>query len=231
MRALLVGSLLWTVAACTMTPQPPPNSPSPTPAGPLRFVALGDSYTIGTSVVAADAWPSQLVARLGGRLELAANLGVNGYSSADLLAAELPALDRLEPGFVTVQVGVNDVVRDVHQAEYRTNVERILDQLLTRLPPNRILAVATPDYTVTPMGAAFGNPGQQRTAITRFNDVLRRAAEERGVAFVASIFEISQRAAADPSLVAPDGLHPSAAQYALWVDVILPEVEALLASR
>ena len=74
-------------------------------------MALGDSYTIGTSISSGDSWPSQLVARLGGRLELVANLGVNGYSSADLIAAELPALDDLQPEFVTVQIGVNDVVR------------------------------------------------------------------------------------------------------------------------
>ncbi len=68
----------------------------------LRYVALGDSYTIGTSVSADESWPSQLVARLDGRLALTANLGVNGYSTDDLIHVELPALDRLEPEFVTL---------------------------------------------------------------------------------------------------------------------------------
>lgn len=214
--ALLIG------AACTVTPEP---TASPTA---LRYVALGDSYTVGTSVSAAESWPSQLVARLGGRLELVANLGVNGYSSDDLIAAELPALDDLRPEFVTVQIGVNDVVRGVQQASYTANVEVILDALLERLPSTRIVAVATPDYTLTPAGASFGDPAQQSAEIARFNDVLRAAAQARGISFVPDIYEISRQVASDPSLVASDGLHPSGAQYALWVDAILPVVERLL---
>ena len=197
-------------------------------AAALRYVALGDSYTIGTSLGTAQSWPSQLVDRLDGRLELVANLGVNGYSSADLIAAELPALDALRPEFVTVQIGVNDVVQRVQPAEYRRNVERIFDELLARLPPDRIVAIETPDYTVTPMGAAFGNPAQQSAAIRHANDVLRRAAEDRGIAFVSGIFAASQAAGADSSLVASDGLHPSGEQYRLWVDAIAPVVQVLL---
>ena len=78
--ALVIG-----LAAC---------GPAPTPSvreGALRYVALGDSYTIGTSVNAAESWPSQLVERVPD-LQLVANLGVNGYTSADLIADELPAL-------------------------------------------------------------------------------------------------------------------------------------------
>jgi acyl-CoA thioesterase-1 len=214
--ALVVG------AACTVT-----SGSSPPPVG-LRYVALGDSYTIGTSVTSAESWPSQLVDRLGGRLELVANLGVNGYSSADLIAAEFPALDGLAPEFVTVQIGVNDVVRGVSRTTYATNVEHILDALLERLPPNRVLAVATPDYTLTPMGGSFGNPEQQSAEIVAFNGVLQEAAQAREIGFVPDIFEISRRVASDPFLVASDGLHPSGAQYALWVDAIYPVVEELI---
>jgi lysophospholipase L1-like esterase len=203
------------------------------PASPpsvVRYVALGDSYTIGTSVPSSEAWPTQLVERLDWRLTLVANLGVNGYSSADLIADELPRLADLQPEFVSVQIGVNDVVRGVPEPTYVANVDAILDELLEALPANRIVAVATPDYTVTPMGASFGSPAQQSTAIARFNDVLRNAAEARGIAFVPEIYDISQAAATDRSLVAVDGLHPSGAQYALWVDAIAPVVESLLAS-
>ena len=209
-------------AACSVMPEP-----SPSAAG-LRYVALGDSYTIGTSVSAAESWPGQLVARLGGRLELVGNLGVNGYSSADLIAAELPALDDLAPEFVTVQIGVNDVVRGVPRTVYTANVEHILDVLLEQSPPSRILAVATPDYTLTPMGGSFGNPAQQSAEIAAFNAVLAEAAEARGIAFVPDIFEISRRVASDSSLVASDGLHPSGAQYTMWVDAIQPVVQALI---
>ncbi len=168
------------------------------------------------------------MARLDGRLVLVANLGVNGYSTDDLIHDELPALDALDPEFVTLMIGVNDVVRAVPRSTYVTNVETILDDLLGRLPAGRIVAVATPDYTMTPMGASYGSPAQQSAAINDFNTVLQAAAEARGIAFVPEVFAISQAAATDRSLVADDGLHPSGAQYTLWVEVIQPAVESLL---
>jgi len=192
----------------------------------LRYVALGDSYTIGTSVSTAESWPSQLVGRVPG-LQLVANLGVNGYTSADVIQDEVPALPGLRPEFVTLLIGVNDVVQGVAEASYLANVEEILDAILALVPADRLLCVATPDYTVTPQGSAFGSP-DQRAGIERVNQTLAQACAGRGVQFVAEIFEISKGAASDRSLVARDGLHPSGAQYALWVDAMVPIVEGLL---
>jgi acyl-CoA thioesterase-1 len=192
----------------------------------LRYVALGDSYTIGTSVDAVDSWPSQLVARVP-QLRLVANLGVNGYSTDELIKEELPQLQGLQPEFVTLLIGVNDVVRGMPEQLYVANVALILDALVGQLPADRILCVATPDYTVTPQGAAFGSP-DQRTGIVRFNSRLNEACEARGIRFVADIFRISGAAATDRSLVADDGLHPSSKQYGLWVDAIAPVVGGLL---
>ena len=107
------------------------------------------------------------------------------------------------------------------------NVERILDALLERLPPTRIVAVATPDYTVTPAGADYGDPHQQHDGIVAVNATMARLAGARAIAWV-DIFDLSLRAASDRSLVATDGLHPSGAQYALWVTRILPVVEDLI---
>jgi acyl-CoA thioesterase-1 len=193
----------------------------------LRYVALGDSYTIGTSVNTAESWPSQLAARLPD-LQLVATLGVNGYTSADLIADELPALARLRPEFVTLLIGVNDVVQGVPEAAYQANVEEIVGAVLALVEPDRFLCLATPDYTVTPQGSAFGSPDQQRAGIVRVNQILAGACAARGVPFVPRIFEISKAAATDRSLVAGDGLHPSGAQYTLWVDAIQPVVEELL---
>ena len=193
----------------------------------LRYVALGDSYTIGTSVGEAERWPNQLVARLP-ELELVGNPAVNGYTSADLIAEELGQLDRLRPEFVSLLIGVNDVVQGVPDAQYNGNVALILGELLTRLPPERIVCIATPDYTRTPNGAAYGEPDLQSDRIVRANAILREACEQRGITFVPDIFELSQRVTDEPTLVADDGLHPSGAQYRLWVDAIEPVVRGQL---
>jgi acyl-CoA thioesterase-1 len=202
----------------------------------LRYVALGDSYTIGTSVDPASCWPAQLVAGLpriassSAGLRLVANLGVNGYTSSELIRDELPELDRLRPEFASLQIGVNDVVRGIPPATYEVNIRAIFEALLGRLAANRIITVAIPDYTVTPRGAAFGDPRRQSAAIARFNTIVAGQAAERGIRHV-DTFDLSRRAAKDRSLVAADGLHPSGAQYRLWVERIAPVVAELLAGQ
>jgi acyl-CoA thioesterase-1 len=196
-------------------------------------VALGDSYTIGTSVEPAERFPDQLVAALGPAkpmLDLVANLGVNGYTSADLIGKELPALDPLQPEFVTVLIGVNDVVQGVPIQRYAANVVSILETLLDRLPADRIVTVAVPDYTVTPSGADYGDPRQQHDGIVATNDVMKRLSTERGIDYI-DTFDLSLRAADDRSLVAVDGLHPSGKQYGLWIERLVPVVERLLGRR
>ena len=206
------------------------SAASPPSGGPLRYVALGDSYTIGTSVDPAERWPDQLVTALAGpppALQLVGNLGVNGYTSRDLIRDELPAFAALEPGFATVLIGVNDVVQGMPEGTYATNVGQILDAVLARLPAHRLVTVAIPDYTVTPEGATYGDPNRQHEGIVANNAVMARLSAERGVAFV-DTFDISLRAARDRSLVAGDGLHPSGGQYTAWVERILPVVARLL---
>lgn len=202
-----------------------------TDAEPARYVALGDSYTVGTSVPPGDRFPNQLIAALAGetpRLQLVANLGVDGSTSSDLIRVELPELSSHEPDFVTVLIGVNDVVQGVPAGRHEANVAIILDALLDRLPPRRIVTVAIPDYTVTPAGADYGDPRQQHDAIVASNQTMARLSTSRGIAF-ADIFDVSLAARLDRSLVADDGLHPSGAQYAAWVARIAPVVRELLA--
>ena len=145
--------------------------PSPSLAPRVRYVALGDSYTIGTSVGAAERFPDQLVSRLAGRidLELAANLGVNGYSTDDLIADELPELPDLAPDFVTLLIGVNDVVRGQSMNTYRSNLDLILGRILAEVPVERVVVEGITDYTLTPAGGAYGGPVQQSAAIAEAN--------------------------------------------------------------
>ena len=146
-----------------------------------------------------------------------------------MINGELPQLWPKRPEFVTVLIGVNDVVQGLGLASYRANVAEILDALVGRLPPERLLTVSTPDYTVTTQGAAYGDPIRQAAAIRAVNAVLAESSAARSISHV-DIHDLSLRATDDRSMIAGDGLHPSRAQYALWVDRIAPAVQRLLES-
>lgn len=243
----LFGLVAAILAGCSGSTNGTPSerssgSPGASPSGPvtspqtrLRYVALGDSYTIGTSVSIDARWPNQLVGALDGAgptggsngLDLTANLGVNGYTSRDVIDVELPELAALRPEFITLLIGVNDVVQGVPAETYRANVVQILDDLVGLVGATRIIVVTTPDYTVTPAGADYGDPIQQAAGIRENNTILTTLATARGIAVV-DIYNISLGAAADRSLVASDGLHPSGAQYARWVARVAPVAARLI---
>ena len=199
---------------------------------PVAWVALGDSYTIGTSVEFRWRWPNQLADRLrtrGVALELPTNLGVNGFTSSDVVRDELPRLDQISFGFASLLIGVNDVIRGISADRYAANLATIFDALLARLPAARLFTVSTPDHTVTPAGRDYGDPVVVAADIRTLNAVLAAASRERNIAHV-DIHDLSLLAAHDRSLVAEDGLHPSGAQYGLWVDRMEPVVASLLGS-
>jgi lysophospholipase L1-like esterase len=161
-------------------------------------------------------------------IELVANLAVNGFTSGDVIDVELPRLPELRPQLLTLLIGVNDVVQGVPEPVYRGNVADILDVLLGHVGAGRVVVVTTPDYTVTPAGADYGDPATQSAAVRRNNAINTELAKGRGIAVV-DIHDLSLLAATDRSLVANDGLHPSGAQYALWVERIVPVVAGALA--
>jgi acyl-CoA thioesterase I len=205
----------------------------------MRFVALGDSYTIGTSVAPPERWPDQLVRRLAaaaaaeGRtppLELVANPAVNGFTTRDVIARQLPLLAAFRPELCSILIGTNDVIQGIGDAEYRRNLERILDAIERHAGPGRTFGVTTPDYTVTPAGGEYGEPATRSRQLRARNVLFAAVLADRAVP-VADIHDVSLRAATDRSLVAADGLHPSGRQYALWLDRIVPVVAGLLALR
>jgi acyl-CoA thioesterase I len=202
----------------------------------VRFVPLGDSYTIGTSVPTDLRWPNQLVARLGAEasargeqapLELAGNPAVNGFTSRDVIVAELPLLDTLKPELASLLIGTNDVLQGIGEDAYRRNVDHILDDLERRVGGARIFGLTSPDYTVTPAGAEYGVRAIRSRQLRERNQLFTAIFAARGLPVV-DIHDLSLLAATNRSLVAFDGLHPSGSQYALWVDRLLPVVRGII---
>lgn len=197
----------------------------------VKYVALGDSYTIGTGANENDAWPILLTKHLneaGIKTELVANPARNGFSTQNLIDMELPVFDKSGATFVTLLIGVNDWVREVNTTTYAKNLAFILDHVQKVLPnKNNILLITIPDFGVTPQGAYFANERDVSKGITEFNNIIKAEAKKRGLA-VADIFEISKQMKDNTELTSKDGLHPSAKGYAGWESVIFPEAKKVL---
>lgn len=195
----------------------------------MRILALGDSYTAGEGVSAPHSWPLLLAERLvaGGRPAEIRVLAATGWTAAEAHAALLAR--RPAPAFdaVTIQVGVNDQYRSGAPESYRADLEALLADVVALVggSPGRIVVVSIPDWSVTPH-----SEGRDATAASAAIDAHNAAAREAAAAIGArwaDVTQISRLAAADPALLAPDGLHPSRAMYERWVPVILAEVCAI----
>ncbi len=193
-------------------------------AEPVRYVALGDSYTIGTGASTNEAWPSIVSARLnekGVPIVLAANLARNGWTTQDVLERELPVFRELHADFATVLIGANDWVRGVNEEFFEQRFAVILDELLKTLKPENILVITIPDFSVTPTGREYGSGRDIARGLARFNQIIVREAGQRRIKTV-DLYPLSQEMASDPSYISSDGLHPSAKGYARWSDLIEP---------
>src|SRR5258708_12188434 len=105
----------------------------------IKYLALGDSYTIGTGASAPEhSWPSIIAERLreqtGQEVELT-NPAVNGFTTIDLIRHDLPEVRAVKPDLVTILIGVNDLVRDVSPDSYRATLVPIYDELAQEKPP------------------------------------------------------------------------------------------------
>ena len=201
------------------------------PATPaLHYLALGDSYTIGEAVAADRRWPAVLVQRLRQARVVIDDpqiIAVTGWTTDELAQGMDEATLTPPYDLVTLQIGVNNQYRGRPETEYRDQFASLLAcaVALAGHRAARVVVVSIPDWGVTRFAHQQGRDrARVASELDRFNAVARAETARAGAHFV-DITGISRQS---PLLVADDGLHPSAAQYALWVDAILPAVRTAL---
>ncbi|WP_266160855.1 SGNH/GDSL hydrolase family protein [Dyella silvatica] len=196
----------------------------------LRYLALGDSFTIGEGVPPADRWPMQLAARLrreGVPLDDPQIIATTGWTTDELSAA----MDRtaLAPPYdvVSLLIGVNNQYRGRSAGEYRLEFRQLLARAMDLAGglPQRVLVLSIPDWGVTAFGLGCGrDTAQIAQALDVFNAIGRDESQRAHVRWV----DITGLSREHSQWLAEDGLHPSGQQYGLWVDAALPLVREVL---
>jgi len=199
--------------------------------GKIRYAAIGDSYSIGEGASEPESWPALLVRHLtatGTGVVLVANPSRTGWTTQQAIDAELPVWRAARPEFASVQIGVNDWVQGVDARTFQRRLDVLLDAMQKVLPDtNRLFLVTIPDFSVTPTGAMFSGGRDIAAGLAEFNGIIKAAGAARGLRVV-DVFALSQRMKNDPALIARDGLHPSAKEYAQWEAMIFPVALRLL---
>lgn len=189
----------------------------------LSYLALGDSYTIGEGVPAAERWPEQMAALLRARgtpIVVADTLATTGWTTDELATAMAGASFAPPYDLVSLLIGVNNQYRGRPLDEYRDQFQALLDRAieLAGSHAGRVLVLSIPDWGTTPFAARSGRDVARIAAdIDQFNATARACVEAAGAIWV-DITPISRRHA---ELLVADDLHPSAAQYAMWADAAM----------
>ena len=204
---------------------------------PMSYLALGDSYTIGEGVPADARWPVQLAAALRAQkiaLPVPQVIAQTGWTTDELSAAmdsaQANGTLKRQYGFVSLLIGVNNQYRGRDVFNYRAEFSALLERAigLAHGRADRVLVLSIPDWGATPFGQASG---RDRATIARelddYNAAAKAICERRHVAFV-DITPVSRELGSKPGMFVDDGLHPSQAMYAAWVELALPAAKAAI---
>lgn len=191
----------------------------------MKYLALGDSYTIGEAVEQSGSFPyqlaSQIQAKTGNVFTEIKTIAKTGWTTDELQEAILQQSPASDYDLVTLLIGVNNQYRSYSMFQYSKELDALLRQAISfaKGKASHVLLIGIPDYGCTPFGA--GQAQHIDAELKRYNFMCKETADRYSVTFV-PIFEISKLASSQPALIASDQLHPSAMMYELWVNEIIP---------
>lgn len=194
-----------------------------------KYIALGDSYTIGESVGESERFPVQLTERLNAdSIDIAEPLIIakTGWTTDELTAAitEKNVKDTFD--IVTLLIGVNNQYRGRSAEEYRLELKQLINTAINYSGGNKdhVFVLSIPDWGVTPF-AEGRDRNKIAMEIDEYNRVKKEECDKAGIKYydITGISRIN-----DALLVAPDGLHPSGKMYKMWVEKIYGDVKKVL---
>ena len=194
----------------------------------ISFLSLGDSYTIGEQVLLAESFPyqtMQLLRKDGAEIAAPEIIAKTGWTTDELSAAISQTAFLRSYDLVTLLIGVNNQYRGRTAEEFVPEFEALLQQAIGfagGLHKN-VFVLSIPDWGVTP----FAN-GRDRSAIAKeidaYNSICKTTSEKYQCPFI-EITEMQRTARDNPEMLAADGLHPSAKEYAKWAEQLVKAIE------
>jgi lysophospholipase L1-like esterase len=196
-----------------------------------RFLALGDSYTIGEGERGRHRWPVQLAAlarQQGLFLAKPTIIARTGWTTAELQEAIAKANNSKTYDLVSLLIGVNNQYRGQSVELYRTEFRALLATAIGFAggQQRHVLVLSIPDWGVTPF-AHDRDQAQIALEIDQFNLVAREECQHADVTFV-DITPLTRAAVGHPSQFTPDGLHYTGTQMQQWAALALPVVQQQL---
>lgn len=201
----------------------------------LRYLALGDSYTIGEGVQSEEKWPYILtdnLERAGFNMDDPQIIARTGWTTGDLKLAIDQTPLRGQFDLVSLLIGVNNQYRGVSRGytidDYRDELSELIQEAIDFAGgyTGRVFVVSIPDYSVTPF-VSDNDKSRVSSEIDRYNAVKKEVAESFDVKYF-DITPVSRLAADDLQLLASDGLHPSGKMYRMWVDLMIEDILKML---
>ncbi|MCR9154905.1 MAG: SGNH/GDSL hydrolase family protein [Bacteroidetes bacterium] len=226
MRSLILIYSLFVLLACAKQDAPPTSKVAKEASKTYRYLALGDSYTIGTAIGPENSY----AAILGDSLAITNPedslvyevIAKNGWTTKDLLQGISASQPDSSFDVVSILIGVNNQYQRRSIAEYESEFKILLGKAASfgKQDYSNVVVISIPDWGVSPAGAA--NRAQVASEIDAFNAAQKLICDTLGVRFI-DITPLSRTALNNAALIASDGLHFSSEMHRLWTKLIFED--------
>lgn len=197
----------------------------------IKYLALGDSYTIGQSVCETCRFPIQLQNELKNNLTskdvfVTNIIAQTGWTTTNLKSAIASQNPTNDYDLVTLLIGVNNQYQNRPFSLYEQEFPELVNIAIDKAKGIKanVIVVSIPDYAYTP----FGNGSTTiSTQIDAYNAFAENYCIQNNITFV-NITDITRQGLVQPNLVASDGLHPSEIAYSKFVERIFPKAKVVL---
>jgi len=196
-----------------------------------KYLALGDSYTIGQSVCETCRFPIQLQDSISKYIDDVDTfetkiIAQTGWTTSNLKSAITSQNPTNDYDLVTLLIGVNNQYQNTPFTVYEQEFSELVSTAIQKAKGKKenVIVVSIPDYAFTPFG---GGNTSISTQIDTYNTFAENYCNTNNITFI-NITDITRLGLAQTNLVATDGLHPSTLAYTKFVERILPKAKIKL---